>query len=108
MRTALLAICATSILASPTYARCKVDVSKYVGWSIIYSGTVTGYIDDDGEKKDSFEGCNYGRRLIIDYTKAVTCDTYSYSYAYHPDVVILTRGDNAVACIDDEIYDISL
>jgi hypothetical protein len=108
MREALLAIFATSLLASPTYARCKVDISRYVGWSIVYSGTITGYIDEDGEKKDAFEGCEHGRRLVVDYTKAVTCNTYSYSYAYHPDVVILTKGDSAVACIDDEIYDILL
>jgi hypothetical protein len=52
-------------------ARCEIDVSDYVGWQIIYAGTVTGYIDDNGVEQDDFEGCEYGRELIVDYSKSV-------------------------------------
>lgn len=85
---------------------CEVDISDYVGWTIIYSGTVTGYIDDNGKEEDSFEGCEYGRVLIVDYSKQVTCQTYSYAYAYRPDIVVLDNGYSREACIDDDIYDI--
>ena len=85
---------------------CEIDVSDYVGWTIIYSGTVTGYVDENGNEESSFEGCEYGRVLIVDYTKQVTCQTYSYSYSYMPDIVVLKSGKRLEACIDDEMYDV--
>ena len=85
-----------------------VDLSSYVGYTIVHSGTVTGYIDDNGQEQSSFEGCDYGRILIIDYSYQVTCSSYGYSYAYHPDIVILKGSYGAVAIIDDDVYDISM
>lgn len=106
MKRILSALTLSAVLASPAWSGCEVDISDYVGWQIIHSGTVTGYIDDNGVKQDSFEGCEWGRQLIIDYSLAVTCATYSYSYAYNPDIVILSNGNSLAACIDDEMYDV--
>lgn len=83
------------------------EMSDFVGWTIVYSGTVTGYIDEDGEEHDDFEGCEYGRVLIVDYSRTVTCSEYNYSYAYHPDIAILSNGSSMKACIDDEMYNVS-
>ncbi len=94
------------VLATTAEAGCEVDVSDYVGWRIIYSGTVTGYMDENGKKEDDFEGCEYGRILIVDYSKKVTCAGYSYAYAFHPDIVVLSKGHSLQACIDNEMYDI--
>lgn len=58
-------------------AGCEVDISDYVGWQIIYSGTVTGYIDENGKKEDDFEGCEHGRILIVDYSKSCPTGTAS-------------------------------
>lgn len=101
--------CASALVAissNAALAGCEVDIADYVGWQIIYAGEVTGYIDEDGVEHDEFEGCEWGRVLIIDYTKAITCDEYEYDYAYHPDIVILSNGSSMEACIDDEIYDV--
>ena len=103
----VLTLVAASVIASEAAARCEVDVSDYVGWQIIYSGTVTGYINDRGQEEDSFEGCEYGRVLIVDYTKSVTCAEYSYSYSYMPDIVILANQYSTKACIDNEVYDVT-
>jgi hypothetical protein len=102
----VMALFPLAIFCFEAHARCKVDISKYVGWTIVYSGTVTGYVKDDGSNEDSFEGCQYGRVLIIDYNKAVTCQEYNYSYAYRPDIVIISNRTSMKACIDDEIYDV--
>ena len=91
---------------STAEARCEVDVSDFVGWQIIYSGTVTGYINERGQEVDEFEGCEYDRVLIVDYSKTVTCAEYNYSYAYLPDIVIMSNGSRFKACIDNEMYDI--
>lgn len=85
-----------------------VDLSSYVGYQIIYEGTVTGYIDDKGKEHDEFEGCDYDRILIVDDRYQVTCRTYSYSYSYRPDIVILEGSYGAKAIINGDEYDISL
>ena len=106
-RRVSLALVTASFLGTAK-AGCVIDVSDYVGWQIIFAGTVTGHIDEDGREVDEFEGCDYGRVLIIDYTMAIECAEYSYSYAYHPDIVILSDGNSFVACIDDEVFDVQV
>ncbi len=105
-KTIVLAAVLATALPATAEAGCGVDISDYVGWKIIYSGTVTGYIDDNGKKEDDFEGCEYGRVLIVDYIKRVTCSEYNYSYAYHPDIVVMSNGSSLKACIDNEMYDV--
>ena len=94
------------LFASAVNAGCRTDISSYVGWEIIYSGRVTGYINENGEKVDAFEGCEYGRVLIVDYSKSITCAEYNYSYGYLPDIVIMSNGFNMEACIADEMFDV--
>ncbi len=94
------------VFASAAKSGCVIDISEYVGWEIIYSGHVTGYINNAGEEEDHFEGCEWGRVLIVDYNKSVTCGEYNYSYAYRPEIGVINNGYNLKACIDDEIFDI--
>ncbi len=82
------------------------DLADYVGWEILYAGTITGYLDDNDQEQEGFEGCRYGRVLIVDHTKAITCSEYRYAYAYRPDVVVLSDGFRFEACIDDRMYDV--
>ena len=95
-----------SAFALPAEAGCRVDISDFVGWTIIYSGTVTGYIDEYGREQHGFEGCEYGRVLIVDYAKQVTCADYSYSYSYFPDIVVISNGFRRKACINGDMHDI--
>ena len=89
-------------------AGCKIDIADYVGWEIIYAGTVTGYIDGNGNEAEDFKGCEYGRILILDDYKQITCADYgyAYSYSYRPDIVIMSNLYAKKACINDEVYDI--
>ena len=105
-KTVVLMAKLATVLALPAEAGCRVDISNYVGWTIIYSGTITGYIDEHGWEKDGFEGCEYGRVLIVDYTKQVTCAEYSYAYAFRPDIVVISNSFGLKACIDNEMYDV--
>ena len=108
MKRTVLTVLIVFMLGGYSAARavCRVDISRFVGWQIIYSGTVTGYINKKGQRVDDFEGCEYDRVLIVDYSRSVTCAEYSYSYSYMPDIVIMSSGNGLKACIDDEIYDI--
>ena len=94
------------VVSVKSYARCMLDVSDYVGWQIIYEGTVTGYVDEEGKEVDVFDGCVYGRILIVDSIYQVTCAEYSYSYSYRPDIVLISNGISLEACIDGDMYDI--
>lgn len=96
-------------LAVMTHAQADLadKLGRLVGYSVIHSGTVTGYQDDRKKPSDSFEGCEFGRRIFIDDRYAVTCATYSYTYSYRPSVAILSKNGSLKMVVGDEIYDIT-
>lgn len=106
MKKTVFFIFILSLLNLGNVIACEVDISDYVGYQIIYSGTVTGYIDDNGQEQDSFKGCEHGSVLIVDYSKQIVCAGYGYSYAYHPDIVVLANEYGRKACINNEVYDV--
>ncbi len=84
------------------------ELSRLDGYTITHTGTVTGYIDEDGEEQDSYRGCDYDRVLIVDDKLRVTCKEYDYNYASSPTIIILERWGRAIAIIDEEVYSVSL
>ena len=95
------------LLSMNSYSNCLRNPSNLLGYTIVHVGNVTGYINKDGKEENDFEGCEYGRTLIIDYSKSVTCQEYQYQYAYNPDIVIFANKFNWKACIDGSMYSIS-
>jgi hypothetical protein len=91
-------------LTTDVYADC--GLSEDSNWNLIHTGTVTGYREENGKADDDFEGCNFGRILIIDYNKKVTCSSYSYSYSYMPTIEIFSDGYSLKACINSDTYDV--
>jgi len=86
---------------------CRIsNIGNYIGYTIVSSHRVTGHINDDGEEESSYLGCSYGRVLIIDNNKQVTCQDYGYSYAYRPEMVLLSKGSSLIACIKDDVFNI--
>jgi hypothetical protein len=100
-----LAVCAG--LSINAHADFTDKLSRLVGYSVVLAGTITGFQDSNKKRNDSFEGCEYGRRIFIDDRYQVTCATYSYSYSYRPSVVILSQGSSFKMVVGDEIYDIT-
>ena len=55
---------------------------------------------------DEFEGCDWDKRYNLDNGLIFVCSTYSYSYSYRPEVLIVTpSGRNPIVYIDGEEYD---
>lgn len=87
------------------------DSKKFEGWSLVHVGKITGYIDkkDDSKAQSfSFEGCDYGRILVVDLTRKVVCKEYKYHYAYNPEIKVFSKsGSQYRALIDGEIFEVS-
>lgn len=83
------------------------DLSQYAGYTIVANKYVTGYVDRDGKLHDDFEGCDYDRKIIFDDGTYLTCQSYSYSYSYHPQATLLVRGSTWVMIVDSNAYNMS-
>jgi hypothetical protein len=77
------------------------------GWTLVYSGKVTGYVeDDDFDKLKSyvFEGCDYDRAIILDSQYQVVCGEYSYSYHYNPQAIVVAKGGELRLIVEGKVY----
>ena len=85
-----------------------VKEKNLVGYTIVYQGIVTGYIQNSAgkqEKSNSFAGCDFGRKIIFDNKYAVTCSGYSYHYSFRPNGIILVKDSYVQILIDAEIFE---
>jgi hypothetical protein len=101
----LLSISLLFIYSTCANANWESELRRLKGYTLLEVATVTGSIDRDGKRKDSFEGCEHGRKIIFDYNKTLTCNTYSYHYAYRPDAFIFVKNGDFIMIIDGDSYD---
>jgi hypothetical protein len=99
----LLAIC--FVLSLFSVAASATDLGRYVGWTIAAEKTITGYIDEKGNEKSQFDGCNYNWTIIFDDRTVLTCTGYSYHYAYRPQAILLVRNHSWIMLVDGDAYD---
>ena len=92
----------TSVIA---WADASDRLSRLEGYTIVLATYIKGYQDEDGKKEDSFNGCNFGRTIIFDNNKVLTCSSYSYTYSYHPSAVIFVKGADFKMLVGNELYD---
>ncbi len=74
----------------------------------IYNASV---INGDSMKtniNDEFNGCDYGKRYVLDNDLILECKSYKYSYSYRPQAVLVTDGIKTVAIIGGDEYEVSL
>jgi hypothetical protein len=90
------------VCSVPAFA---VNLSHYVGYTIVAVKTIKGYVTEDGEFKTSFEGCQYGRKIVFDDNTYLTCNEYGYQYAYRPDAVLLARNGTWAMVVEGDSYD---
>lgn len=112
----LIIVCGLCLLARPALADLSDELEDLIGYTIIAAKTIDGYIDENGEKSNDFEGCDFDRKIFFDDGSFVTCSGYSYSYSYRPTAILLGKkysfeGRNFMdlrMVVDDEIYDLQL
>ncbi|MEP6390327.1 MAG: hypothetical protein ABJ056_10435 [Halioglobus sp.] len=59
-----------------------------IGWTILASKTIEGVTEEDGERKDDFEGCDFGRVIRFMDGTVLTCNSYGYQYAFMPKAIV--------------------
>lgn len=103
--TALSAMCA---LAFCPFASAQADADQFSGmegYTVALVTNIVGYVDENGQKKDSFNGCSHGRVIIFSNDKVLTCATYSYTYSYRPTAVIFSNARSFKMLVGDQFYD---
>ena len=95
------------LMTTPTFALWDYQLMELVGYTILGSKTITGWYDQEGKKGDSFDGCDYGRVIVFDNSKVLTCTGYHYHYAYRPTAIILSNGSSYKMIVADQIYNMS-
>jgi hypothetical protein len=93
------------LMSMPAHADLSYQLEQLIGYTIVDVKTVEGWYDEDGEKGDSFEGCDYGRVIVFSDDRILECSTYHYHYAYRPRAVILSNGSSFKMIVDDHVYD---
>ncbi len=83
------------------------QLRRLKGYTLVDVVIITGWIDKDGKRKDGFEGCEYGRIIILDYSKSLRCNSYGYQYAYNPDAFIFVKGSDFKMIVEGDSYDMS-
>jgi hypothetical protein len=80
------------------------DIGDYVGWTIVAKKTIASYVDKDGNSKEQFDGCDFGRRIVFEDQTYLTCQSYGYQYAYRPTAILLVQGGSWVMVVGDNAY----
>jgi hypothetical protein len=104
MKRLLVALCASALTTSVA-ADLADSLDQLVGYTIIHSARVSGWYDDQGKGAEEFDGCEYGRTIVFDNNKTLTCAGYHYHYAYRPLAIVLVKGSEFKMIIADDVYD---
>jgi hypothetical protein len=86
-----------------------------IGWTIIGTKKISGYVKEDGAEVSGFAGCDHGRVIIFSDRTTVTCQSYGYHYSFVPTAVLLGKtvsheGQSFTLLkmiVNDNIYDVS-
>ncbi|OED64622.1 hypothetical protein A143_09315 [Vibrio splendidus ZS-139] len=70
------------------------QLEQLIGWTLLESKQIEGYITESGERSDDFEGCDFDMRVLFTDGKAVTCNSYGYQYAFMPKALIFGKSVN--------------
>lgn len=99
--------------AAAAHASIESELSRMEGWCIIAVKTIEAFVNDNGQREDGFEGCEFDRKIIFTDGTYLTCSGYGYQYSYLPEAVIFAKNvtykgrkfTTFKMLVDDEIYE---
>jgi hypothetical protein len=102
----LVALIASSLAFLPAIASGSDydTLNQYAGYYIIGTKTIAGYVDKDGKREDSFQGCDWGRTIVFTDDTYAVCAGYGYQYAYRPTALLLSKDGSLVMLVEGDKY----
>ncbi len=101
----LAAVLATAAATSGARAGC--DLSRVVGYTLVFSKVVDSYIED-GKRVKGFTGCDRDRVLVFTDNTGVRCKETDVQQASLPEAYLFARGPNDMKlCVGDAMYDVA-
>ena len=91
MKKILLSIILVVFGISTAKTDCSYTLENHIGWTIVDSKTIDGYIDQNGKRSDDFEGCDFDRTIVFTDGTAIRCNSFGYQYTFRPKAVILGK-----------------
>jgi hypothetical protein len=89
----------------PAVAEC--DLSALVGYTLVFSKTIDGYIQD-GKRFRGFQGCTRDRVLIFDDNSGVRCKETFLQVGIFPRAFLFARNSNDMRlCVDGSLYEVA-
>jgi hypothetical protein len=85
--------CVLSLLSSIAHAGCEEVLSKSIGWTIIDTKIIAGWMDSGQERQDRFEGCDYGRTIYFGDGTSAICNSSGDQFLRMPSAIILGKSD---------------
>lgn len=107
MKVLAVVVFGAMAISMPADARIERELQRMVGYTIVEALMVEGWQDENGERGDGFEGCEYGRIIKFQGSKALRCAEYGYQYAYGATAIIFERNGTYKMLIEDEVYDMT-
>jgi hypothetical protein len=106
-----LAASAAFLFSVPVFAQMnQPDLSslfyQLVGYKILGVGTINGFMEG-GKRGENFEGCTFGRKILIDDgALALQCTESSREmmFAMQPKVVVFTNGMQMRMLVEGRLY----
>ena len=81
---------------------------RLIGYTVVDVKTIVGYQDPDGTSGQDFKGCQFNRVIFFQDNRILTCNMYSYVYAYRPNAIIFSDGSNWKMFVENEVFDMRL
>jgi hypothetical protein len=105
MRLALVAALMVGVSWNPALAVC--DLSRVVGYTLVFSKTIESYIED-GKQANGFRGCTPDRVLVFTDHSGVRCKDAGTANAVLPTAYLFARTNNDLKlCVGDDLYDVA-
>lgn len=105
MRRAWIAALVLGLSCRPAMAVC--DLSRVVGYTLVFGKTIEAYIED-GKRVRGFEGCTRDRVLVFTDNTGVRCKETFVQAAQLPKAYLFARGPNDLKlCVESDMYDVA-
>ena len=107
MRRRALWLGALLVVAPMPAGAAGCDLDQVIGYQLVFSGTIEGYVDNAGQRHDGFKGCEPGRIVVFTNRTGLRCKGEGRQDLVLPKGYVFGRSHfDLKLCVDDAMYDV--